>query len=588
MSSNNGHYIKELFRPYYKNIAFISLITLLTSVGSFITPWVTKQLIDIGIMKSNFNIVLEFVAYLILIFIFQQALSVLQFYYYRDLSVRIPYDLNYKACDHTLKVRIKYFKERNFSEVMSELFQDIANISSLTDTQFLTSFVSLFKLVAGLIALFYISWELTIIMLATIPIKLLISTFFYKKQIRIYEKIMLLQSKFSVWLSDSISGIVVIKLWGIGDKRLNKLKGILQENKTTKSRLMGCSYIDSSAGSFLSTIFTCSLYLVGALLIQQNELTIGGLISFVAYSALVFEPINIISYLITQLSTVKPAYDRFLKFLSTDIESDSSDSLKLPSSFELHHIQFQNVSLIYDQEKVLNNINFTIYSGETVAIIGPNGSGKSSIVNLILRFYEPTDGIIKINDCDIRNYDFVSYRSLLSLMAQDNYLFNDSIQNNINVTEEMTEDSIVETCKDAEAYQFIKEMPQGFNSHVGYNGSKLSGGQRQKVALARALSKEKSKILILDEATSNFDYQSEQIFNNRIINQRQYLITIIITHRPEVLKKVDKIIYIEDSNIIGIGNYDSLYCNLDRFKKFMDTAKDKENKHAIHSVPNPN
>ncbi|AWB42984.1 hypothetical protein DCC85_01215 [Paenibacillus sp. CAA11] len=578
--------VLELFKPYKKNIVVISIVTLLTSVGSFLTPWLTQQLIDKGIMQSDFNQVLQLVTLLFLVFLVQQIFGLIQFYFYRDLSVRIPYDLNYKACKHVLKLKSKYFKERNFSEVMSEIFQDINNISSLTGNQFLTSFVSLFKIVAGLIALFFINWKLTLIMLATIPIKLLISVFFYKKQVRIYELIMSLQSKFAVWLSDTISGMTIIKMWGIGNQRIKKLLNILEDSKTAKAKLMWCSYVDSIASSSLVTVFTFLLYVFGALLINKNDITIGGLVSFVAYTALVFEPINILSYLMTQFSSVKPAFTRFIKFISTDTENDKSNSAHLPSSVQIENITFDHVSLFYDKERVLNNISFSIYKGERVAIIGPNGSGKSSLISLLLRLNDPDGGRIEINGTDISDYTFDSYRALWSYMAQDNYIFNDTIANNINIDETLTKGQILESCAKSGAMNFIEKLPNRLNTPVGFNGSKLSGGQRQKVALARALSKRNTKILVLDEATSNFDYPSEQLFFDTIMASEDRYITIIITHRPELLKKVDKIIYLNKGSIGGIGTFEFLYSNSDSFKDYLEYVKKEEDQYAVYSFSN--
>lgn len=558
--------ILKLFLPYRKNIFVISIIMIITSAGSFINPWITMKLIDLGIMNGDFIKTVRYVSFIVCIFIIQQLIGLIQYKYYRDISVKIPYDLNNQACKHVLSIRIKYFKERNFTVVMSELFQDIANISSLTDTQFLTSFVSLFKIFAGLIALLLINWKLTLIMMTTIPVKLLLSNILFKKQEAVYKKIMQVQSKFSAWLGDGISGIAEIKIWGIINKKLLMLYDILDDSKREKSNLMNYRYIDNVFGSTLSIVFTCLLYIVGSLLIADGEMSVGSLVSFISYSALVFEPITIISYLITQLSSAKPAFERFLSFLSTDTEENAPDSIELLKTTEIEQIKFENVSLIYEQDKVLDQVNFNINKGEKVAIIGPNGSGKTSIINLLLRFYEPTEGTIRINDNSIKTYTFDSYRSIWSLMAQNNYLFNDTIENNINISGELTIDEITDSCIKSGAYPFIQKLPQKFDTRVGYNGAKLSGGEKQKITLARALARKSTKILILDEATSSFDYYSEQVFNEVILSLFNYSFCIIITHRPEVLKVLDKIIYVDKGKIMGIGTYDELYDSSDSFK----------------------
>lgn len=568
--------IKRLFAPYTKNIVIISLAMVITSIGSFINPWLTMQLIDLGIIGADFSKTILYVGLLFSIFLAQQLVGSIQYYYYQNISVRIPYDLNQQACKHVLSVRIKYFKDRNFSEVMSELFQDIANISSLTSTQFLTSFVTLAKIIAGIIALFLINWKLALIMIATIPAKALISNVLFKKQEAVFKTIMQVQSKFSAWLGDGISGIVEIKMWGIINKKLLRLKEILEESKKAKSRLMLYGYMDAVFGSALSICFTCILYLLGSLIIAKNEMTIGSLVSFISYSALVFEPIGIISYLATQLSSTKPAFERFLRFLDTEAEKDEPNAVELPDSMDIRQIRFENVSLIYDQEKVLDQVNFTINKNEKIAIIGFNGSGKTSIINLLLRFYEPTEGSIRINDINIKSFTFESYRSIWSLMAQSNYLFNDTIKNNINITDDLSMDGIVDSCKKSGAYSFIEKLPEKFDTRVGYNGAKLSGGEKQKITLARTLARKNTKILILDEATSSYDYYSEQIFNKEILSSSRYNITIIITHRPEILKMLDKIIFLDKGRVIGIGTFDELYESLESFRYMIASIREEE------------
>jgi len=463
-----------------------------------------------------------------------------------------------QASKHILKIRSKYFKERNFSVVMTEIFQDIANISALTGVQFLTSFVTLFRIIAGIVALMFINWQLTLILISIIPIKMFISNILFKKQEAVYKIIMGIQSYFSSWIGESISGITEIKMWGLINKKLTDLAEILEDNAKTKSRMMFYGYVDSLLGSSLTMLFTCVLYVYGAFLIIDGSMTIGMLVAFISYSSLVFEPVSIVSYIITQLSTTKPAFERFLKFLGTDAEVDDSEAIELDKTLEVKHIKFENVTLVYEQDKALDNVSFTINKGEKVAIIGLNGSGKSSLINLLLRFYEPSDGSIKINDSSINEYTFESYRSIWSLMSQSSYLFNDTIERNINITSDLSEKELLDSSRLSGALSFIEQLPEKFNTRVGYNGSKLSGGERQKVALARTMSKKNTKILLLDEATSSFDYSSEQLFNSEILSSQNYDIMLIVTHRPEILQILNKIIYLENGKVAGVGTYDEL------------------------------
>lgn len=561
----NIYNILNILRPYKRNIVWISLLMLITAIGSFLTPWLTKSLIDEGIINNEYRKVIFYVGVIIAVFFIQQIFEILQFHFYSKICIRIPYDLNLKACKQVLTVKIKYFKERNFSEVLSEIFQDIATISSIADSQFLASVVNLIKILAGIIALFLISWKLTILLLLVIPIRVLISRFMYISQRNKFKELMDNQSKFSSWLGDGISGIVEIKLWGLIKEKMIEVEKILSKFSITKKRLLFLGQIDKISNGFLSIGFNCLIYLVGASLIIKNEMTLGGLFSFVSYSALVMEPIIIMSYISTQLSSIIPAYERFSTFLQTDKEEDNEYAIEFKDT-QVYKMSFENISLAYSNEYVLSDISFDIFKGEKVAIIGANGSGKTSLINLLLRFYAPTTGTIKINDKKIEELTLESYRKLFNLMAQSNYLFNDSIYNNINLTGELSWEEIKAACVEAEAYNFINNLPEDFNARVGYNGAKLSGGEKQKIALARTLAKRNSRILILDEATSNYDYKSEAEFNDKVMLSKQYDIIIMITHRPEILKKINKIIYLDKGKVIAVGNYDSLYRDYESFR----------------------
>ena len=571
--------IFELFKPYKKNIVVVSLMMVLISTASFFQPWLSKMLIDEGILKNDIKNTLYYVSLMLLIFIIQQLVGWVQFIFYKEISIKIPYDLNRRASQHILAIRVKYFKERNFTAVIGELYQDIANISSLTNTEFLTSFISLFKILAGIIALFIINWQLTLVMLITVPIKILVSSYFFKKQERIHRILMEVQSKFSSWLGDGISGITEVKLYGVTKSMLKSLDEILGRGNKSKSKIMNYGYLDSVISSTLAIMFTSVLYIIGAYMISINQMSLGSLIAFITYSSFVFEPITIISYLLTQFSSIKPALERFDKFMKIESEIDTSHSEVIHPEFDFGDIQLNNVTLKYQNETALDNVSFRINKGERVAIIGSNGSGKSSLINLLLRFYEPISGEILLNGSNINTYTFSSYRTLWSVMTQDFYLFNDSIYNNINITKSTNEEIINDSCKKSGVYDFSSSLPDKLDHIIGYNGSQLSGGERQKVGLARTIAK-KSRLLVLDEATLSFDSISEQLFNDEILSF-DYDSIILITHRLEILQKMDKIIHLEDGKIEGIGSYDELHSKSDKFKEMIKTIHQEERKDAV-------
>lgn len=220
------------------------------------------------------------------------------------------------------------------------------------------------------------------------------------------------------------------------------------------------------------------------------------------------------------------------------------------------------------------NVSINVYEGNIVGLIGENGAGKSSIINLLTRFYDSYDGAIMINDFNIKNIKIKSYRKILALMSQNNYIFNDTIANNINITNKLEVEQIKLYGELSGLDKSIQGISEKYDYIVGFNGQKLSGGQRQKLSMARVLSKTDAKILILDEATSNYDISSSNNLINSIIDNNNYDIVIIITHQPEILKKLKRLIFIKDGKVYADGNYDELIRN-EEFKIVIDKNKSK-------------
>lgn len=568
--------IKEIFKYlkiYKKNILVISVSMLAITIGSIISPLITKKMIDSGLSNGDLENTVKYVGYLFCIFLIQQLIVGIQFWDYAKVSIGLPFRLNMDASLHILKIRIKYFKEKNFSTVISELFQDIANISSLADSNLLSSFVKLFEIIAGIVALCLISWKLTLIIIAIIPIRVICSRFFFGKEQEVFIDIMRNQSSFSSWLGDCISGINEIRLWGLEDEKTNSVKNILREGNKYKRKLLCFKQIDTMLSTFFTMLITCILYCVGSYLISIGELTMGGLVAFIAYSSLVTEPITIIAYLVGQISSILPAINRFKSFMDTEKEDDSVEYSICNAKPRIESLEFKNVSFSYDRNQnssyILKNINFIIEKGERVAIIGKNGSGKTSIINLLLRFYKQSEGEVLLNGKDIKTLDIKQYRALFSCMLQNFYLFNDTVSNNINLVHDLDENELLESCEKAGAINDIRKLGDGFETIVGYNGAKLSGGQRQKIALSRTFAKKGTQILILDEATSNFDYYSENYINDILVNKLSYVITIVITHRPEILKNMDKIIYLSEGRVMDVGKFEDIYQKYSEFRELV-------------------
>lgn len=559
MKKEYTRFVFALIKPYKKRIIIITLCMLAVACISMVNPIISRRIFDDGISKTDYRTVVVYSSILISLFFIEQLINFIQFMHYTYINAMIPYNLLRKAFSHSLKLKVSYYKDTNFTQVINNTYYDISKITTVFDSNVLYSLISVVKLVGGIIGLLLINWKLTLFILAVIPLKTVVVNFFTKQRRVIFKNLMKITEEYMWWLNETLNSVEIIKLWNLIKEK--KRQFISQQRKILKINFKQ-KYLDQTgqiAQSSIDNIFYNLLYMFGAALIFRNEMTIGGMFSFIAYSSYVTNPISLLTFIRYQLAEAAPSFERYINFMQNETEYQDMENMISVNNNPLfpQKISFDNVSLSYSKNEALHSLSFDVKKGEKVAIIGNNGSGKTSLINLLLRFYEPTQGAIFMDDINISNIKMDEYRSLFSVMTQHPFMFNASIENNIDLTGKMTDDELQTVCTNANILSFTCDLPEGIETKIGYNGSKLSGGQRQKIALARTFGK-KSAILLLDEATASFDSESEAIFNEYIKETCKYDFIIVITHRPSILSALDKIVYMENGYIKDIGTYDEL------------------------------
>lgn len=514
-------------------------------------PLLSKQIMDNGLLVKNLGVVAKFSLITLAIVIFDQAIGLLETKYYSYVNSVFQYSLTKMAFKHIQKLKLQYFNNTNFSEIMSNVGMDVGNISRICDRGTFIILSQIFRIIGGLVGLLIIDVKLTFVVLLVIPIRYFAVKTMAKRRKTMFTEFMECNRDYAMWYGDAISGIKEIKLWGI--ERIKTGEFIKKQRNIVKMNIR-MAFLDKFNEYSETIVFqgiNCAMYILGAYIAFRNGLTIGGLFAFLTYSTYVIGPISAILNIGYNFSNVIPSAKRFFEFLDieTEVDLNQKNTLRLDNRDVHGNMKFENVSFSYDNgEKIINNINLNICSGEKVAIIGANGSGKSTLINLILRFYKPQEGKITIDGTDINDINLKDYRRLISVVSQDLYLFNTTIEENISTGSSRDASIINEAAVKSGAYEFIEDMPLKFKSEVGRNGSKLSGGQRQKIAMARAFARE-SKILILDEATANYDMESEAYVNQLLTTDFEDSTVIVISHKPDILKKVDRILVVKDGNV---------------------------------------
>ena len=418
----------------------------------------------------------------------------------------------------------------------------------------------------GIIGLFIIDFRMTILVLLFIPIKCVVMKYFAKKQKQIMDEFIKRNQKYARWFGDTVGGVREVKLFHIFDKKheefvLNQNE-IIEKQKQMNMLSQWNMIIDSIMVQFLSTL----LYILGANLVFDLQLSVGSVFAFITYSAYVTGPISAILNIGYLLSGIIPSTKRYYDFMALQ-EEDDSGTLIVPDFGEL---VLKNIFFGYEADKpILVDVNIDFPKGSKTALIGRNGSGKTTIINLLTRLYVPVNGKILLNGTDISMISLQEYRNMVSVVSQQIYLFNDTIRNNICLYKQVDDAVIEMACSDSGLEDFIKEVSLDYV--VGQNGAMLSGGQKQKIALARALVHDKP-IVIFDEATSNTDAYSEQQINGLLNTKLKEKTVIVITHKKEILSKVDQIVVLKEGVVADIGKYDELIGKNNELQIMMEKA----------------
>lgn len=468
-------------------------------------------------------------------------------------------DIQTHLFSHFMRLDMSFFHANTSGHLISRVINDVNVMrSAVTDT--LTGLgKSLFTLVFLIGLMFYRDWKLTLAAFIVFPLLSVFVIYIGKRLRKISKSIQHEMGGLSDLLSQTFQGIRLVKAYVMEDFEIKKVTGAIHKVRDLNIKSVQVSNLSTPVNEVIVGIIFASIITYGGYEIMAGRLTTGTLASFLAAFTLAYEPMKKLAKLNNALQVGLGAADRVFAMIDTSARIiDKPGAQKL--SISAPNITFDHVDFAYDETelKALKEVSFTAKSGEVTALVGPSGGGKSTVINLIPRFYDVTNGSVLINDVDVRDVTQDSLREHIALVSQDITIFNDTVISNIRYGDPSANDEqIYAAAKAAAAHDFIEGLEQGYDTIVGEDGAKLSGGQKQRISIARAILRD-APILLLDEATSALDNESEKLVQSALQRLQEGRTTLVIAHRLTTVQAADQIIVLDQGQIVERGKHDAL------------------------------
>lgn len=555
------HIFKRLFsfiKPYKWKVALGVLLTLSISALSAVRPKLTQVAIDDKILHKDVG-GLQFIAIILLLtLILQGFIQYISAFLTSYIGQKVTFDLRKKVYSHIINLNVKFFDKTPVGKLVTRVTNDIDVLFEVFSSGLVTAFGDIFTLFWIMYFMFSISYELSFITLSVLPFLIYATAVFRKKVRASYTRIRNLVAKMNTYIQEHISGIQIVQLFLKEHYTIKEFEVINREHTEENKRSIFYYAVFFPVVELIGAIAIGLIIWYGGGKVVQNMLSLGVIISFLQYTEMFFRPIRDLSEKYNILQTAIASSDRIFELLDTKNEVVDPPNPKHINDFNFK-IEFNNVWFAYEGENyVLKNINFCIKKGERVAIVGATGSGKTSIINLLCRFYDVSKGAILLNGIDIRELSQKELRSLMSIVLQDVILFSGTLKSNVTFgNDELPDEYIHSAIESSGIEHLLKTIPEGIHKNVSEQGSSFSVGQRQLIALARALAYQR-QILILDEATANIDTETEHIIQTAIQKLMTGRTAIIIAHRLSTIQSCDKIIVMHKGEIKEIGTHTEL------------------------------
>jgi ABC-type multidrug transport system, ATPase and permease components len=550
--------IVRYIKPYWGKL-LLALICLVGASGTQLyIPWVVRDVIDKVLNEKDVLMLQQIVFLIIVIFICRGFFVYGQQYLMSYVSERAMISVRMDFFRKMQQFALSYYEKRTTGAIMSHYTNDIGGLQAAMLTSGVEFVTESFVLIVSIVSMFALNWKLSILTFIAAPLIAIAVNLLGKKIRSIGGQVQERAAEMNSLLQQTIAGVRVVKSFAREDFEEVRFEEQNERNFKTGMKAVRVSALLTPIVEFFAVIGVAAVFWYGGMAVINKEMTAGALVAFLIFAVNLSNPLKRISRTYATLQRSLASADRV--FAVMDMVPEIQDK---PAAKELAHIDgevaFDRISFEYEEGRpVLRNIEFTAKPGQTVALVGPSGSGKTTFVNLLPRFYEATEGTIRIDGTDIRDVTQQSLREQIGIVPQETLLFVGTVRENIRYGRlDATEEEIRAAAKAARADEFIEKLPKGYDSEIGERGVLLSGGQRQRMAIARAILKD-PRILILDEATSALDTESEKLVQEALDALMKDRTSFVIAHRLSTIFQADVILVVESGNIVEQGTHKDL------------------------------
>jgi ATP-binding cassette, subfamily B, multidrug efflux pump len=559
-------------RKYWKTALGALISLLLVNAANLYAPQLLKELIDNGISKMNMPWIWTVAGLLVVVAVVRGLFNFLQGYWSEVTSQGVAYELRNIIFEKLQKLSFTYHDRSQTGQLMTRMTSDVELVRTFVGQGLLQLVSAIILLVGTLIILFSMNTILTLIFLAMIPPIGLIFVLFVRQVFPMSRNIQQKLSSLNSVLQENLAGIRVVKAFAREDYERNRFLGKNEDLRDQNITLMKYFSTFFPLIFLIANLGVVGVVWVGGLQVIGQRLSLGELVAFISYQGYFLMPIVMLGFIGSMLSRAEASAQRLFEVIDAQSEvKDKPNAIPLPTL--RGKVIFDHVTFRYagSDNKVIDDISFEVEPNQTIAILGRTGSGKSSIINLIPRFYDVTTGRVLVDDYDVRDVTLDSLRSQIGIVLQETTLFSGSIRENIAYGRpDATLEDVIQASVIAQADEFIRETPEGYNTIIGERGIGLSGGQRQRVAIARALLLN-PRILIMDDSTSSVDAETEYKIQQALELLRQGRTTFVIAQRISTVRKADKIMLLDAGKLVALGTHQELLACCELYAEILES-----------------